>query len=106
MISFQDFSRLDLRVGKILEVAEHPKADKLYVLKVDIGDRVIQLVAGIKNCYSPLDLEGRLIVVLANLEPKVLRGIESQGMLLAAQSQEKIVLISPEKEIEPGSIIR
>ncbi|HDN86302.1 MAG: hypothetical protein DRP68_07285 [Candidatus Omnitrophota bacterium] len=106
MVRFEDFSKLELKVGKILEVRDHPNADKLYLLKVDIGEKIIQLVAGLKPWYTHKDLEGKLIVVVANLEPKELRGFLSQGMLLAAQSKEKVVLISPQEEIAPGSVIR
>ena len=106
MISFDDFSKLDLRVGKILEVAEHPNADKLYVLKVDLGEKTIQLVAGVKQWYAPADLEGKLGIVVTNMEPKALRGVESQGMLLVAQTPEGGFIISPEKEVAPGSKIR
>ena len=107
MVTFEDFSKLDLRIGKILEISDHPNADKLFVLKVDIGEREIQLVAGIKNYYNSEDLKGKLIVVLTNLEPKALRGVESQGMLLAAQSSDRIGLIGPYEALEVvGSKIR
>ncbi|UCG35484.1 MAG: hypothetical protein JSW17_01395 [Candidatus Omnitrophota bacterium] len=106
MVSFEDFSKLDLRIGRILEVNAHPNADKLYVLKVDIGQKVIQLVAGIKNYYEPQGLQGKLIAVITNLEPRTVRGVESQGMLLAAQSKDTITILSPEKEVPPGSPIR
>ena len=105
MISFDDFSKLDLKVGKILDVSVHPDAERLYVLKVDIGEKVIQLVAGIKKAYSPEELRGRLIVVVSNLEPRTLRGIESQGMLLAAKDGDMIAVLMPEKEVAPGSRI-
>ena len=107
MVRFEDFSKVDLKIGKVLEVTDHPNADKLYVLKVDIGqDQIRQLVDGIKGYYQPQDLEGKSVVVLTNLEPKVVRGVESQGMLLAAQSQDKVVYLTPEKEMPPGSTIR
>jgi methionyl-tRNA synthetase len=106
MISFNDFAKLDLRVGKILEVQDIAGADKLYLLKVDIGEKVIQLVAGIKPFYKKEDLKDKLIVVLVNLEPKTIRGFTSQGMLLAASSQDKISLIGPYEEIKVGSKIR
>jgi len=106
MVSFNDFSKLDLRVGRVLEVKDHPNASKLYVLSVDIGQRVVQLVAGLKPYYQPLELKDKRIVVLTNLEPKNLRGLESEGMLLAAQSQDTISVIGPDREVEPGSIIK
>ena len=106
MVSFEDFSKLDLKIGKILEVSDHPNADKLYVLKVDIGEKTIQLVAGVRKYYQPQELQGKLIAVITNLEPRVVRGVESQGMLLAAQSKDTITILSPEKEVSPGSLIR
>ncbi|UCC94691.1 MAG: hypothetical protein JSW40_07730 [Candidatus Omnitrophota bacterium] len=106
MITFEDFSKLDLKIGKIVEVEPHPQADKLYLLKVDIGRCVRQLVAGIKPFYSPQELKGKSIVVLVNLEPKNIRGYTSEGMLLAAQSKNSVCIISPDREVELGSVIR
>ena len=106
MVTFQDFKQLDIRIGRIVEVADHPDADKLYVLKVDIGNAIIQLVAGIKKSYTADELQGKSIVVLTNLEPKELRGIESQGMLLAAQGDDIVTVLTPDKEVSCGSVIR
>jgi len=105
-ISFEDFSRMSLRIGKIMEASPHPNADKLYVLKVDLGQKQVQLVAGIRSTYSQEELAGKQIVVLENLEPKALRGVESQGMLLAASGSEGPVLLTPEKEVPAGTQIR
>lgn len=106
MVNIEDFSKLELKVGKIIDVSDHPKADKLYILKVDIGEKQIQLVAGIKNFYSKEELKNKLIVVLVNLEPKALRGVVSEGMLLAAQYKDIISILTPDKNVAPGSIIR
>lgn len=106
MVGFDDFSKLELKIGKIIEVGSHPDAEKLYLLKVDIGEEVIQLVAGIKPFYAPEQLENKLIVVLTNLEPKNIRGVVSQGMLLAAQDKEGVSLIVADKEVAAGSAIR
>jgi len=106
MITIGDFGKLDLRVGKVLSVADHPRADKLYVLKVDVGQEERQLVAGLKPYMAPAELEGRQVVVVVNLEPAVLRGIESQGMLLAVDDGESVVLISPVKEVRTGAKVR
>ncbi len=106
MVSFSDFSKIDIRVGKVLSVEDHPDADKLYVLRVDIGEKEIQLVAGVKNYYAADELMGKNIVILANLEPRTLRGVESQGMLLAAQSEDTISVLSPDREMPPGSKVR
>ncbi len=105
-ISIQDFSEIDLRVAEIKAVEEHPNADKLLVLKIDTGDGEKQLVAGIKNHYSVEELIGRKIVVVNNLAPAVLRGVESQGMLLAAKNDDKVVLLTAEKDVKPGSRVQ
>ena len=106
MISYDDFAKLDLRIGKIVEATVHPNADKLYLLKVDIGEKIIQLVAGIRAFYSPEDLKGKLGVILVNLEPREIRGCVSEGMLLAASSTERISVISPREEVEVGSKVK
>jgi len=106
MITYEDFSKLDLRVGRILEVSDHPNANKLYILKVDIQEKIIQIVAGIKNFYSPQDLINKLIVVIVNLEPKEIRGVLSSGMLLAAQDIDKISLLTVDSPVNIGSKIK
>ena len=108
IIEFEDFGKLDLRVAEIKKVEDIEGADKLYKLTInvgEIGERVI--CAGIKEHYSKDELKGMKIVIVANLAPRKLRGIESQGMLLAASNKEhdKVILLTPEKDIEPGSKI-
>jgi methionyl-tRNA synthetase len=93
---------MDLKVAKILSVKNHPEADKLLVLQIDLGSEKRQIVAGIKNYYSKEDLVGRNIVVVTNLEPVKLRGVESNGMLLAADDKSNVVLVSALKS-KPGS---
>jgi len=105
MISYDDFCKLDLRVATILEVAEHPNADKLLVLQLDMGGERRQLVAGIKASYAPEALLGRQIVVVANLEPRKLRGIESKGMLLAADGDDGPIVLTTEKDVPPGATV-
>ena len=105
-ISIQNFSEMDLRVAEIKAVEEHPDADKLLVLKIDAGDGEKQLVAGIKNHYSAEELIGRKIIVVNNLAPAVLRGMESQGMLLAAKDGDKVVLLTTEKDVASGSRVQ
>jgi len=105
-ISIQDFSEIDLRVAEIKAVEEHPDADKLLVLKIDTGDGEKQLVTGIKNHYSAEELVGKKIIIVNNLAPAVLRGVESQGMLLAARDGDKVVLLTTEKDVEPGSRVQ
>ena len=105
MITFDDFTKLDLRVDKILEVNLHPDAEKLYLLRVDVGEKAIQLVAGIKPFYGADELVGKSVVVLVNLEQKSIRGSISEGMLLAAQGKEDLGVLSVDKDIAPGSTI-
>jgi methionyl-tRNA synthetase len=106
MVSFEEFKKLDIRIAKVLEVKEHPKADKLFVLKIDLGDRQKQIVAGIRGVYKKEDLAGRQIVVVDNLEPVTIRGESSEGMLLAAQSAEEISLLVPDKPIKEGAKVK
>ena len=105
-ISFEEWQNLDLRVGKIIEAKKHPNADKLYVLEVDLGKEKRTLVAGLRNDYTEDELKGKLCIVFCNLKPAVIRGIKSEGMILAAEDDGKIVLITPEKEVRLGSKIR
>lgn len=109
MISYEDFAKLDLRVAKVVEVADHPNADKLLVLKIDLGGEQRQIIAGLKGYCSHESLLGRHIVVLANLQPRKMRGLESQGMLLAATAEEggnrRVVVLTPGEAVPPGSTI-
>lgn len=105
LITFDDFTKVQLRVGKVLEATEHPKADKLLLLKVDLGTEQRQIVAGIRGYYQPQDLVGKNVVVVANLQPRMMRGFESQGMVLAAStdSRDKVIVVTVESDIAPGS---
>jgi methionyl-tRNA synthetase len=95
-IQYEDFAKLELRVAKVLEARPHPNADKLLLLQVDVGDEQKQIVAGIRQHYAPEQLVGRRIIVVNNLAPAMLRGEASNGMLLAATSGEKVVLLAPD----------
>lgn len=106
MISFEDFKKLDLRVARILTAERIPDSEKLVKLEIDIGEEKRQIVTGIGKHYNPETLAGREIVIIANLEPRVLKGVESQGMLLAANSGNEPILITPCKEVPPGSVVR
>jgi methionyl-tRNA synthetase len=106
MVTFEEFKRLELKIAKILEVKDHPNADKLYVMVIDLGEKTKQIVAGIKSTYKKEDLIGRQIVVIDNLEPAVLRGQESQAMLLAAQDEQGVCIIKPEREVKLGSLVK
>jgi len=105
VIQFDDFAKIELRVATVLEAAPHPNADKLLVLKVDIGTEQRQILAGIRQWYEPASLVGRQVVIVANLAPRTMRGLESQGMLLAAGNGDRstIVFVTPEKPIEAGA---
>jgi methionyl-tRNA synthetase len=105
-ISIEDFKKLELIIAQIKEVKEHPRADKLYVLKIDTGKEIKQLVAGIRKSYKPEDLIGRRIVIVNNLRPAVIRGEESQGMLLAASDDQGISVLSPDRDAAPGSVVK
>lgn len=106
-IAIDDFLRIDLRVGTIRRAEPHPNADRLVVLSVDLGEeQERQLVAGIRGAYAPEGLVGRQVVVVANLQPVVLRGVESRGMILAASDAEAIAILSPDKTIAPGSRVK
>ena len=93
-ITYADFAKLELRVARVLEARPHPNADRLVLIQVDVGDEQKQIVAGIRQHYSPEQLVGKLIVVVNNLEPAMLRGESSNGMLLAATSNDKVVVLT------------
>lgn len=106
MINFDDFNKLDIRVGTILEAESVPETDKLLKLKIDLGDEQRILVAGIAGEYKPEDIKGKQIPILTNLEPKTIRGIESKGMILAIDIDNKAILLHPDKKVANGSKIR
>ncbi len=103
-VTFDDFAKLDLRVAKILSAEKVEKSNKLLKLSIQVGDEIRTIVAGIAEHYSAEQVIGKTIIVVANLEPRKLRGIESQGMLLAASSTANgLVLVSLDKEVETGA---
>lgn len=107
-IPYGDFAKLDLRVGVIVKVEPHPNADKLFVMKVNLGEESERtIVAGLRAHYTAEELEGKQAIFVANLEPVVLRGVESQGMILAASDKGKktVVFLTPEKEMHAGDTI-
>jgi methionyl-tRNA synthetase len=105
-ISFDDFSKIDLRVGTILEAEKMPKADKLLVLKVDTGIDVRTIVSGIAEHFTPEEVIGKQVTVLVNLAPRALRGVESQGMLLLTSNAEgKLVFVNPDTQVPNGHTI-
>ncbi len=104
-VSYKDFARLDLRVGTVEKVETVQGADKLYKLTVDLGREKRTLMAGLRPFYEPADLHGKQIVIIANLEPRRIRGVESQGMLLAAQDNAVVAVLRPDRKVENGSKI-
>lgn len=106
MISFEEFKKIELKAGRIVAVDDHPQADKLLILRVDVGEeRPRTLVAGLKPYYAPEQLEGKLICVVTNLEPARLRGVQSDGMLLAAQDGDVVSILMPDRDVAPGSSV-
>ena len=103
MISIDQFRNVELKIATIKSAEPHPNADKLMVLQIDLGTEQRQILAGIRNHYTPEELLGRQIVVVANLEPAKLRGLESQGMLLAASDEGRIIILTPDKSVQPGA---
>lgn len=103
-IEFEDFAKVDLRVGTVLDVTAHPEADRLLVLKVDTGEETPrQIVAGIAEFWKPQELVGRQVVVVANLKPRKLRGMVSQGMVLAVKKEGGLALLGPSSGVLNGS---
>ncbi len=102
-IGIEEFARLDLRVARVLQAERHPNAEKLLRLQIDIGTEQRQIVAGIAPYYEPQDLVGRSIVVVVNLKPAKLRGEWSHGMLLAASGADTVSVLTPLREVPPGS---
>jgi methionyl-tRNA synthetase len=100
-----EFQKLELRVATVVAAEPHPNADRLLVLGIDLGGERRQIVAGIRASYDPGSLVGRQIVVVANLEPAKLRGVESQGMLLAARDGDRVVLLGPDSPVAAGSVV-
>jgi methionyl-tRNA synthetase len=105
-ITIEEFLRLDLRVARVVKVEPHPNAEKLLKIAIDLGTEQRQIVAGIAPYYRPEELEGRLIVVVANLKAAKLRGELSQGMLLAASGADTVAVLAPVRDVPPGSVVR
>jgi methionyl-tRNA synthetase len=102
-ISIDDFAKIDLKVAEVIEAKEHPNADKLLVLQLKVGDETRQVVSGIAEHYKPQELVGQKLILVANLKPVKLRGIESQGMILAASTKDKLTLVTA--DIESGTTV-
>ncbi len=105
-IPYDDFAKLDLRVGQVIDVQAHPKADKLYILTVDLGEEKPRtIVAGLRPHYEAEELKNKKAIFIANLQPVILRGIESNGMILAASNEDKtkVHILTPDNDLPVGS---
>ena len=105
MITFDEFKNIELRVALVTACEPHPNADKLWVLTVDLGPEQRQIVAGLKQYYSAEEIVGKKIVVVANLAPAALRGVESNGMLLAAEAGGVVSLLTLDKDLPAGAVV-
>jgi methionyl-tRNA synthetase len=102
-VPFEDFQKLDIRVGKVVECSKVKKTDKLLQFKIDDGLKGRTIVSGIARYYNPEDLVGKEICFIANLAPRTFKGIESQGMILSAEDADgRLVVIGPQGEVRPG----
>ena len=106
MITIDDFKKVELKVAKVLSAEPIEGSDKLLKLQIDLGSEQRQILSGIAKFYKPEELVGRQIVIVANLEPRQMMGLESNGMILAAGDGELISLLAPDKELPPGTSIR
>ncbi|MBI2086261.1 methionine--tRNA ligase subunit beta [Candidatus Daviesbacteria bacterium] len=107
MISIEEFARIELKVGTVIEAEDIEGSEKLLKLKVDLGEeQPRQVLAGVKQWYKPEDLKGKQVIVVANLEPRMMMGLESQGMMLAASCDDKPIFLTVPREVSPGSKIR
>lgn len=105
-INYDDFSKLELRIAKIL-TAEHVEgSEKLLKLQIDLGSEQRQIISGIAKSYTPEQLVGKSVVIIANLEPRMIMGLESNGMLLAASDESGPVILIPEREVPAGTNIK
>jgi len=105
MISFKEFKKIELRIAKIIKAEKLEGSENLVKLEIDLGEEKKQILAGIQKYYQPEELMGKTIVVVANLEPRKMMGLESQGMLLAADVNGEPILLIPDKEVQPGAPI-
>jgi methionine--tRNA ligase beta chain len=106
MATIDDYKKLEIKVGKILSAEKIEGSEKLLKLEVDFGEEKRQIVSGIAKAYEPEHLLGKEAVFITNLEPRVIMGLESQGMILAVSIDDLPVILAPEKEAPPGSIVK
>ncbi len=108
IIQYDDFVKLDLRIAKVVEAGEHPNADRLIVMQIDLGGERRQIIAGMKQWYRPEELVGKDVVVVVNLAPRKMRGLESNGMLLAATvgqmpNPDDVIVLTTDRPAPAGS---
>lgn len=103
MITIEDFKKMELRIAEVLSAAAHPQADRLLILRVRVGGEERTVVAGIRKYYSETELVGKKVVMVTNLEPAQIRGVTSEGMLLAASLPDQLTLLVPERPIPDGA---
>lgn len=107
MVTFEDFKKLDIRIGKVVSVEKVPEADKLLKFVFDIGGEQRQILAGVAGFFPDLSvLVGKEIPILVNIEPRVFKGYKSEGMIIAADVDGQPILLHPEKDVPTGSIVR
>ena len=107
MINILDFTKLDIRIGTILSAEVVPEADKLLKFQIDLGDRQVQIVSGVRPYFAdPEVLVGRQVPVLVNLEPRTIKGVESQGMVLYAVGEGSLVTLGPAEKVPPGTKVK
>ncbi len=106
LVAYDEFAKLDLRVGKILECEAVEDSDKLLKCTIDIGSSQRQILAGVQEWYEVSEMVGKTVVIVANLEPKKMAGLTSQGMILMADDPDKPILITPEEKVGIGTIVR
>jgi len=106
MVTIEEFKKIEIIIAQIKEVSDHPNADRLYIVKIDTGKEEKQLVAGIRKSYTKEELVGRRVVVINNLEPAVIRGEKSEGMILVASDENGMAILAPDKNVALGSIVK
>lgn len=105
-ISVEEFAKVELRVAEVVAAKRHPNADRLLVLRLSLGKEERTVVSGIARWYRPEELLGKKVVLVANLKPAKIRGVESQGMILAASEGDRLALVTVEGDIPPGATVK
>jgi len=106
MVTFEDFKKVEFKIATIKEVEEHPNADRLYVIKLDVGGESLkQVVAGVRAFYTKEQLIGKQVIVADNLQPAMLRGVESNGMILAAKDDVGFTVLTVDKQVKNGTLV-